>query len=55
MDNIKKKVEKCLERVAIKNANSTSSLCFYEPNIPIQLKDVVQEKYGKKNAERESH
>lgn len=47
VNNFREKIEKCLVRIAVKNANSTSSLCFYEPDIPMPLKDVMQEKHTK--------
>jgi len=45
--NFTEKVEKCLEWIAVKNANSASVVCFYEPEIPKGLENMVQEKYNK--------
>lgn len=45
--NFTEKVEKCLEWIAVRNANSASVVCFYEPDIPKVLKNMVQRKNTK--------
>lgn len=47
--NITEKIEKCLEWIAVKSVNSASVVCFYEPQIPKELENMVQEKHKKQN------
>lgn len=47
--NFAEKVEKCLEWIAVKNANSASVVCSYEPDIPKVLKNMVEKKTQNQN------
>lgn len=49
--NFTEKVEKCLEWIAVKSANSASVVCFYEAEIPKGLENMVQKKTQKTEAQ----
>lgn len=46
MLNFAKRIEKSLECIAMKHADSASCVCFYEPEIPNLLKDAARRNDG---------
>ncbi len=41
--NLKEMLSEVLEKTAVKNANSASLFCFYEPEIPEKLKEAEED------------